>query len=168
MVGGPAARGTCPFMATNRLTIKTAPETVFGMLADPYTYERWLVGCKQIRSVDDGWPEPGTRFHHRVGLFGPLTLADNTLSLECERPRRLVLEARARPAGVAKVEFVLEDDGAGGCIITIHEEPVRGPAKVLHNPLLEALISARNQKSLRQLRELSEAEQPAPSTAARD
>lgn len=150
------------------MTMKASPETVFGVLADGRAYEDWLVGCKQIRDVDAGWPAPGTRFYHRVGVAGPLTLADNTVSLECEQPRQLVLEARARPAGVARVEFLIEGDGAGGCAVTMHEEPVRGPAKVVHNPLLDALISARNQKSLKQLRELSEASTTAPSTAARD
>jgi uncharacterized protein YndB with AHSA1/START domain len=155
-------------MATNRMTIKATPETVFGVLADGHAYERWLVGCKKIRAVDDDWPAPGSRFHHRVGIAGPLTLDDNTLSLECEQPRGLVLEARARPAGVARVEFVLEHDGAGGCVVTIHEEPVRGPAKLIHNPLLDALVSARNEKSLKQLRVLSETATSAPPTAARD
>ena len=41
-------------MATNRMTMKAAPATVFGVLADPTTYPDWLVGCKAIRSVDDG------------------------------------------------------------------------------------------------------------------
>lgn len=155
-------------MASNRLTMRASAETVFGLLADPRTYEQWLVGCKDIRAVEDGWPKPGTRFYHRVGIAGPLTLEDNTLSLESEPPRRLVLEARARPAGVARVEFLLEDDGAGGCAVTVNEAPVRGPAKVLHNPLFEAMVSARNQKSLKQLRELSEAATTAPATASGD
>lgn len=44
---------------------------------------------------------------------------------------------------------------------------MRGPAKLIHNPVLDTLVSARNEKSLKQLRVLSETATPAPSTAAR-
>lgn len=145
------------------MTMKAAPEAVFAVLADPWTYPDWLVGCKEIRAVDDGWPAPGTRFHHRVGIVGPLTLEDHTKVLECEPGRRLLLEARARPAGVASVEFVLGDDDAGGTVLTLHEAPVRGVAARLHNPLLDALVKARNEKSLKGL---SEAVTTAPSRGA--
>ncbi|MDQ1443540.1 MAG: hypothetical protein QOI20_4 [Acidimicrobiaceae bacterium] len=142
-------------MATNCLTIHVPPDVVFAVLADGRSYEHWLVGCKRIRGVDEGWPKPGTRIHHRVGA-GPFTLDDTTKVVESERPARLVLEARARPIGVARVDFTLEAEGEQDCLITMQEHPVRGPAKSLHNPLFEAMISARNQKSLKQLRDYAE------------
>jgi uncharacterized protein YndB with AHSA1/START domain len=140
-------------MATNRTTIEAAIDDVWAVLADARSYEQWLVGCKKIRAADDGWPQPGTRFYHRVGV-GPLEVADSTLSVEADAPRRLVLEARARPVGTACVTFELApaEDGVG-CVVTMHEKPLRGPAKRFDNPLLDALVAIRNKASLRRLRQ---------------
>jgi uncharacterized protein YndB with AHSA1/START domain len=74
-------------------------ESVFAALVDPWTYPEWLVGAQDMRSVDPGWPAPGSSFHHRVGLAGPLTIADSSSSCEVDAPELLVLEVRARPAG---------------------------------------------------------------------
>ncbi|MCB1026769.1 MAG: SRPBCC family protein, partial [Microthrixaceae bacterium] len=60
-------------------------EEVFDTISDPGTYPRWLVGCRTIRSIDDHWPSEGSRFHHRVGLIGPLTVPDSSEVLEVER-----------------------------------------------------------------------------------
>ncbi len=146
-------------MAITRITVNAAPETVYEVLADGRSYEKWLVGCKRIRDVDTGWPTPGTRIHHRVGLGGPLTLDDTTKSLEEHRPNYLRLEARARPIGVAEVRFDIEPTDDGRCEVVIREEPIRGFAKTVHNPVLDVMIAFRNRKSLRQLRALSEAGQ---------
>src|SRR3954468_7397574 len=86
---------------------------VFDALADPHTYPSWLVGCREIRKVDDGWPAPGSRFHHRVGLVGPLTVNDDTESLEIESPRHLALEVRFRPLGRGRVAFPLPETVQG-------------------------------------------------------
>ena len=53
------------------------------------------MGCKDIRAVDDGWPAEGSAFHHRVGLGGPLTVADSTKVVALVTPTLLVLEVRA-------------------------------------------------------------------------
>jgi uncharacterized protein YndB with AHSA1/START domain len=137
-------------VADNRVTIDASPDEVFAVLADPRAYEQWLVGCKRIRGVEGDWPDVGSRFHHRVGI-GPLELDDNTKVLECSAPTRLVLEARARPLGVAEVVFSLSV-ADGGTAVDMHEKPMRGLAKSIDNPLLDATVSARNKESLRRLK----------------
>jgi len=141
-------------MASTTLHVAAPPERVFALLADAWTYEEWVVGCKAIRAVDDGWPAPGATFHHSVGV-GPLTVRDTTTVLESEPPRRLVLRARARPAGVARVEFELAEYD-GGTEIAIVEHPVSGPPALLHNPLQDWLIDRRNRESLERLKRLAE------------
>jgi uncharacterized protein YndB with AHSA1/START domain len=141
-------------MARTTTRIAATPDRVFAVLADPWTYEDWVVGCKQIRDVDDGWPAPGATFHHSVGL-GPLTVRDSTTVIESEPPQRIVLRARARPAGVARVDIDLAEAG-GGTEVAMREQPVSGPPALLHNPLQNRLIDRRNAESLRRLKQLAE------------
>lgn len=136
-------------MATNWHTIAATPEEVFAVLADARTYVHWIVGCDDIRSVEGDWPAAGSRFFHTVG-FGPVKTRDNTKVLEVDPPHKLVLEARARPAGIVKVIFTLRPV-AGGTEVEIDEYPVRGVAKVTHNPVQDGLIRVRNIESLRRL-----------------
>ena len=125
---------------------------VFAALTDPYTYPQWLVGCRKIRGVDDGWPEAGTSFHHRVGLVGPLTLADRTKVIEVEPCRHLALEVMARPFIRARVDFVLSAGRTAsgvGTRISLSEVPIG-----IYAPLrgvLAAPTAARNRVSLNAL-----------------
>jgi len=128
---------------------------VFDALIDPETYPEWLVGAKEIRATDDNWPEVGSRFHHRVGLGGPVTVADSTKVLAIDAPNLLSLEVRARPLGRGKATFTLTSNGPDpvpGCRVQLDEEPI-GPLAPLH-PLFAPFIKARNEKSLEQLAEL--------------
>jgi hypothetical protein len=127
---------------------------VFAVLADAWTYEHWVVGCKQIRDVDATWPDPGATFHHSVGL-GPLTVRDSTTVLESAAPARLVMRARARPAGVARVELDLAERD-GGTEVVMTERPISGPPALVHNPLQDWLIDRRNREGLRRLKRLAE------------
>ena len=147
-------------MARVSTTTTAEPRAVFGVLTDPYQYEHWVVGARAIRGVDANWPEAGSRFHHNVGL-GPFNTSDTTKIIEIDRPWRLVLEARARPAGVAKVALTLEPEGPD-TKITIDEVPIRGLAARWHNPLFDLLIKLRNVESLRRLKKLAEDRQSAP------
>ena len=138
-------------MSKNRHTIPATPEDVFAVLADARTYEHWVVGCDDIRAVEGDWPAVGSRFFHTVGV-GPIKTSDNTKVLEVDPPRRLVLEARARPAGVAKVIFDLRPvEGGTATEVEIDEYPIKGIAKVIDNPIQEGLIKARNVETLRRL-----------------
>lgn len=137
-------------MAIVRRRIAAPVEVVFDTLRTPESYPHWLVGCRDIRDVDDGWPEPGTRFHHRVGLMGPVVVADSTAVLEIDAPTRLSLEVRARPLGRGRATFVLTKDGADGATtVTVNEVPIGLLAPT--RPLVDPLTVARNKRSLANL-----------------
>lgn len=140
-------------MAVSTLHLDHPPEAVFAVLSDPWRYADRVVGAKCIRGVDDTWPAPGSRFHHRFGV-GPFTLDDSTVLEEIEAPRHLVLRARARPTGVARVRFDLAGTADGGTDVEMEEHPVSGVARRIHNPVLDALVVVRNRRSLRRLADL--------------
>ena len=88
-------------MASNQVEIAASPERVFRTLADPASYPQWVVGARELRDADPEFPEPGSRFHHRVG-WGPLAVADHTEVLDAHPPYRIELRARSRPLGTAR------------------------------------------------------------------
>jgi uncharacterized protein YndB with AHSA1/START domain len=130
-------------------TIPATPEQIWAVLANAMSYDRWVVGAKNIRTADGTWPEPGSALHHTVG-FGPLTLNDNTKVLEAEPPRRLVMEARGRPMGIARIEVRLEPEGSGTKVTMIEDAVRPAPVKAM-NPALNPLIHSRNVETLRRL-----------------
>ena len=141
-------------MARNHALIDAAPETVFDVLTDADDYPRWVVGASDIRNLDPDWPAVGSAFHHRVGL-GPLTLPDRTTVVEIERPRRLVLQARARPAGTARITLELEPSGSATCV-TLVEDPGDLLTRLVFTPLVHLAVRVRNAESLRRLKRLVE------------
>jgi Polyketide cyclase / dehydrase and lipid transport len=134
---------------TRRVMRGTDPRVVFDVLRDGNTYASWVVGTRTIRKVEPGWPEPGTALHYTVG-YGPLRKDDETRSLAYEPDRRLELEARAWPAGTARIELRAEPVQEG-TLVSIEEHPLRGPAKLLNNPAMDLLIKIRNVETLRRL-----------------
>jgi uncharacterized protein YndB with AHSA1/START domain len=129
------------------------PETVWAVLADPGDYARWVVGSKLIRDADAGWPAPGTRFHHTIGV-GPVTLSDDTESLEARRPELLRVRAKARPLGTATVRLELQARN-GGTRVRMTETP-DGLAFVLAlNPVAYVVTKLRNAESLKRLEALA-------------
>ncbi len=142
-------------MAVTQRTIHATPEQVFAVLADPDSYGHWVVGSHSIRGADPTWPATGSRFHHRVGI-GPFTVADHTEALESDPPRRLVLRARARPLGTARVELILTPS-RDGTLVTMIEEAADPLSRLGLNPLTDPLVDMRNRESLRRLAELAEA-----------
>ena len=141
-------------MATTTTHVAAPPERVFEVLSDPRSYEYWVVGSKDIRHWDPGFPAVGTSFHHTF-LIGPLPIRDSTTVLEVDPPRRLLLRARARPTGIAHVALDLAPRD-GGTAVSITEWPVEGLAARLHNRLQDKLIQVRNVESLRRLKRLAE------------
>jgi uncharacterized protein YndB with AHSA1/START domain len=141
-------------MARNVTRVDATPERVFEVLSDPACYPRWVVGARAYRGADPGFPAPGTRFHHQVG-FGPLRISDHTQVLEFQPPRRIVLKAKARPLGTARVivEVVPADRGSR---VTMIEDPGDRLTRLVFNPLTHLLVRGRNEESLRRLRELAE------------
>ena len=141
-------------MAENEILVDRPPEAVFDVLADPYSYERWVVGSSDIRDIEGDWPQVGATFHHtqfvpRVGL------KDTTTVLESEPAQRLRLCVRARPLVIGEVELQLETEGAG-TRVTMIETPVGGLAGPIHNPVFDVGLRLRNAESLRRLKKLAE------------
>ena len=146
-------------MARNVIEIDAPVDVVFDVLLDPQHYPRWVAGAKRIRDVDDTWPAPGSRFHHAVGA-GPAEVRDSTKVVEIDPPRRLVLEARFRPPGVACVEMELEPLGPDRTRVTMLEHPLEAPGPLgapVVQLLVDPLISLRNWWSLQRLKRIAEA-----------
>ena len=141
-------------MSLNETTVDVPPEAVWRVLADPPTYERWVVGNKEIRDHDPDWPRPGTEFHHKVG-FGPVAVKDRTVSVESAPPRRLVMNVRALPVGHGLVTFDLVPAGAGATTVRMEERPLAGPLRIMW-PLIQPLVKWRNAETLRRLRRCAE------------
>jgi uncharacterized protein YndB with AHSA1/START domain len=147
-------------MARNVSTFPVPIEQVFAVLADPKTYAYWVVGADGIRDADASWPAAGAKLHHRVGA-GPFKLNDNTEVLEVTEPVHLVLQARARPLGTARVVLDLIDLG-DGTQVTMVEGPGDLVSRLLHNPVTDFLLRRRNDEALRRLGKLaSERQVPA-------
>jgi uncharacterized protein YndB with AHSA1/START domain len=142
-------------VAEVRRTFPHPPAAVYAVLADPSAYPRWVVGAQRLRGVEGTWPEPGATFHHVVGVW-PLRLRDSTTAIEAVTDRRLVLEARARPMGRARVELELLPDPEGGTVVVMREDAVAGPGRIVPDAVLQPSIRRRNEVALRRLeREVS-------------
>ena len=129
------------------------PQAVWDALADAGSYGYWVVGSKEIRDADPRWPAPGTCFHHTFGV-GPLTVRDNTESLNAESPRLLRVRAKGRPFGTAKVTLELTPRD-GGTVVRMTETPDGLSAVLAANPLVHLATKARNAESLMRLEDLA-------------
>ena len=140
-------------MATNERYMAVPPQAVWDVLADPGSYRYWVVGSKRIRDADPGWPAPGTRFHHTIGV-GPLTVSDHTEALEADPPRRFKLRAKGRPLGTATVTLEMRPH-ADGTLVRMTETPDGAFTVMRLNPAVHALTKVRNAESLMRLEELA-------------
>ena len=145
-------------MATNETTIAATPEQVFDVLMDANAYPDWVVGAKEVLSVDPSWPDPGSEFHHTVGL-GPLEIKDSTTMVSHERPTFVKLEVHAGPVGSGIVEMRMKD-GEDGTVVEMVEYPIDGPAETLDGPVEDTAIKARNVEALRRFKNLVEERYP--------
>ena len=136
-------------MSTTSRTIAAAPEQVWSVLADGWLYPLFVVGAARMREVDDTWPAVGSRLHHSVGTW-PLMIDDTTEVLEVEEGRRILLLARAWPAGQAHVEMTVRPDGASS-VVTIEEQATAGPGALIPKPVQDVQLHARNIETLRRL-----------------
>jgi uncharacterized protein YndB with AHSA1/START domain len=141
-------------MATNHIQIAVSPHEVFAALANAANYGDWVVGSDIVRDADPEWPKVGSRFHHRVGV-GPLKLNDHTEVLDVDPPHRLVMHARARPLGTARVAMRLTERD-GGTFVTMTETAGDRLSKLMLNRLTDPLIRLRNAESLRRLKRIAE------------
>lgn len=141
-------------MATTSTHIAASRDQVWAVLADPWSYATWVVGTVKIRDADPTWPAVGSKLHHSVGAW-PLLLDDDSEVLECEPQSRLVMQARGWPAGEARVELVLHDEG-DVTRVGMLEQPTHGPGAWVHNPLLDVVLTRRMDECLDRLRRLVE------------
>ena len=137
-------------MANRNVLIPAAPDAVWSVLADGYSYADWVVGTRQVRQVDPDWPRPGTSLHFTAGL-GPVTVDDKTTSRLCEQGSRLELEAYAMPYGSVRISIEVLPWGGEETVVIIDEHPLRGPSALLENPLVELVLTIRNRRMLRKL-----------------
>ena len=142
----------------SELTVKrdttATRQQVWAHLADGWTYSQWVVGNSRMRAVDAKWPAPGTAIHHSVGIW-PLLLNDETVVDGCDPERELVLIAKGRPFGAARITLRLFDID-GGCRIEMSEVPINPPLKWLPTRASLAAAWPRNRECTRRLVALAE------------
>ena len=114
-----------------------------------WLYSNWVVGTSHMRAVEKDWPAAGSKLFHASGVW-PAVARDESQVEEVVPGRRLVLIARGRPFGEARVVIDLEADG-GQTLVTMRETPCAGPGKWLHNPVSDAALARRNVESLARL-----------------
>jgi uncharacterized protein YndB with AHSA1/START domain len=134
--------------------IQASPSEVFAVLADGWLYSNWVVGTSHMRAVNADWPAVGSKLFHASGVW-PIVMRDESVVEEVETDHRLVLTARGRPFGEARVELTLEAAG-DTTKVTMIETPVAGPGKWLNNPAAEAALTRRNVETLARLTAIAE------------
>ncbi|MFD7994163.1 SRPBCC family protein [Streptomyces mexicanus] len=136
-------------MAVRHRLIKTAPETVWNVLADGNRYAEWVVGTASSRPVDGQWPALNAAIEYQVRL-GPVYLTNRTVVRNCEEGSVLELEAHAGFLGTARIAIELRPWGEH-CLVIVDEHPLQGAGGVLHNVGAEALIQIRHRAMLARL-----------------
>jgi uncharacterized protein YndB with AHSA1/START domain len=148
-----------PREAESSLTVKrdtTASRArVWAVIADGWTYSQWVVGNSRMRAVSEDWPNPGSKIHHSIGVW-PLLLNDETTVDECVPLERLVLLAKGRPFGKARITLQLSDIEDGGCRIEMAEVPVGAPMGWVPNRLALAAAVPRNRECTWRLAAIAE------------
>jgi uncharacterized protein YndB with AHSA1/START domain len=136
------------------LSVNAPAAAVWRILADGWLYPLWVVGATRMREVEDEWPAVGAKLHHSVGVW-PLTVDDDTEVLAAEPGRRLTLRAGAWPGGEAEVTLEIDDRGTS-CVVSIDEDLVAGPGKLVPRPARSVVLRVRNRETLRRLAWLAE------------
>ena len=135
--------------------VQAPPAAVWSVLADGWLYASWVVGTSRVRDVDEHWPALGSEIHHSFGLW-PAVIDDTSQVLRSVPEHELALKARGWPAGEAHVSLRLEPDGANATRVSIAEDVVAGPAKLLPRPLRQVAMVARNTEALCRLAYIAE------------
>jgi hypothetical protein len=129
-------------------------QQVWNVIADGWTYSQWVVGNTRMRAVDPNWPAPGSTIHHTIGIW-PVVLNDETV-VEASIPNEeLVLHAKGRPFGGARITLRLFDT-PDGCRIEMAEVPVGGPLNWIPRRLALAAAYPRNRECTARLAALAE------------
>ncbi|GAA2548249.1 SRPBCC family protein [Mycolicibacterium diernhoferi] len=161
--GGYLCHMAHPDEADSALTVtretSASRDQVWAVIADGWTYSQWVVGNSRMRAVDPNWPAPGSTIHHSIGVW-PLLLDDHTVVEDCEPKRQLVLLAKGRPFGKARITMRLEDTADGGCRIDMAEVPVGFPMGWIPERLALAAAVPRNRECTKRLAAIAERRPP--------
>jgi hypothetical protein len=128
---------------------------VWAVMADGWTYSQWVVGNSRMRAVSPDWPNVGSTIDHSVGVW-PLLLDDHTVVEDCLPSERLVLLAKGRPFGKARITLRLFDLDGGGCRIEMAEVPVGAPMGWVPKRLALAAAMPRNRECTWRLAAIAE------------
>ncbi|TFV55384.1 SRPBCC family protein [Mycobacterium sp. PS03-16] len=134
--------------------IAASRQQVWDVIADGWTYSQWVVGNSRMRAVDTEWPAPGTAIHHSIGVW-PVMLNDETVVEKATPPEELVLHAKGRPFGGARIVLRLFETPTG-CRVAMQEFPISGIGKLMPERLSDMAVWPRNNESLRRLAFLAE------------
>lgn len=149
---------TGPAAADSSLTVKrnstATRKQVWDVLADGWTYSQWVVGNSRMRAVDRSWPAPGSKIHHTIGIW-PAVINDETVVESCTPEEELVLHARGRPFGGARITLRLQDNETG-CLIEMAEVPIGGPLNLIPRRLALMVAIPRNRECTYRLAALAE------------
>lgn len=145
-------------MASVNVLVRRSPEQVWEVLGDGRSYASWVVGTREIREVDPGWPAVGTSIHYTVGC-GPLALRGRTTVRSAEPGRRLGLEADAGLLGTARIVIELSAWGED-TVVVLDEHPLTGTGAWLHNPVTDVVSLVRQEPMMRRLARLVEERYP--------
>jgi hypothetical protein len=132
---------------------------VWAVMADGWTYSQWVVGNSRMRAVDPNWPQVDSTIAHSIGVW-PLLLDDLTVVEDCQPLEQLVLLAKGRPFGKARITLRLSDIEGGGCRIEMAEVPVGAPMGWLPNRVALAAALPRNRECTRRLAAIAERRVP--------
>lgn len=133
-------------------------EEVWAVIADGWTYSQWVVGNSRMRAVDPNWPHVGSSIRHSVGVW-PLLLDDVTVVEDCQPLQQLVLLAKGRPFGKARITLRLFDID-GGCRIKMAEVPIGAPLGWVPKRVALAAAFPRNRECTSRLVAIAERRAP--------
>jgi|SRR5437588_12016785 len=140
---------------TVRRSTTASREKVWAVIADGWTYSQWVVGNSRMRAVDPNWPQVGSTICHSIGVW-PLLRDDVTVVEECQPLQHLVLLAKGRPFGKARITLQLTDVDGGGCCIEMAEVPVGIPMGWVPKRLALAAAFPRNRECTWRLAAIAE------------
>ena len=155
------ARGGYSAGVTVTRDIRASRRQVWDVMADGWTYSQWVVGNSRMRAVDPHWPAPGSRILHSIGVW-PVVINDETVVEKSVPLEELVLHAKGRPFGGARVILRLSDI-PDGCRIEMEEFPVSGPGSILPDRLSDLAAWPRNRETLWRLGAAAERMKPSES-----
>lgn len=145
-------------MTVSRETSATRQQ-VWDVLADGWTYSGWVVGNSRIRAVSADWPAPGSRILHSIGTW-PVVIDDETVVESCDPGRELVLMAKVRPAGKARITMRLSDSDTGGCRIEMSEVATSAPVRWIPDAVQLLGVAPRNRECTWRLALIAERADP--------